>query len=351
VGSGDNELATVTVVSPCNAWAVGYYRDDAGDTFTLVLRWNGTAWKHQRSPSPEGVDYLAGVVATSATNAWAVGGSLGDTLVLHWNGTAWKQQPSPSPGSWEDLLHGVDATSATNAWAVGSTSSITGGYQRTLVLRWNGRAWAHQLSPSVGTGDTGLLGVAATSPTNAWAVGYSYDDGVSNNRSLVLRWNGTAWKHQASPNVGTNDNVLSEVAATSPTNAWAVGYYVDGAGHFRTLVLHWNGTGWTRKPSPNVGTNSNSLYAVSAISATDAWAVGYYYDDEGIYRSLVLHWNGTAWKRQPSPTAGADDVLQGVAATSSTDAWAVGYYSDGEHARTLAVRWNGTAWERPADPA
>jgi hypothetical protein len=34
---------------------------------------------------------LAGVAATSATNAWAVGGTASDhTLILRWNGKAWK---------------------------------------------------------------------------------------------------------------------------------------------------------------------------------------------------------------------------------------------------------------------
>jgi hypothetical protein len=34
---------------------------------------------------------FSGVAATSATNAWAVGGTAnGHTLILHWNGTTWK---------------------------------------------------------------------------------------------------------------------------------------------------------------------------------------------------------------------------------------------------------------------
>jgi len=36
------------------------------------------------------------VAATSAANAWAVGG-LDRPLILHWNGTAWKRAPLPSP--------------------------------------------------------------------------------------------------------------------------------------------------------------------------------------------------------------------------------------------------------------
>jgi hypothetical protein len=42
---------------------------------------------------------LSAVDATSATDAWAVGGyssgSASGTLILHWDGTAWTQVPSP----------------------------------------------------------------------------------------------------------------------------------------------------------------------------------------------------------------------------------------------------------------
>jgi hypothetical protein len=42
---------------------------------------------------------LSGVAATSAASAWAVGGTssgaTGGSLILHWNGTAWKRVPSP----------------------------------------------------------------------------------------------------------------------------------------------------------------------------------------------------------------------------------------------------------------
>ena len=35
--------------------------------------------------------------------------------------------------------YGVAATSAGNAWAVGYTSATTG--MKTLIMRWNGTAW------------------------------------------------------------------------------------------------------------------------------------------------------------------------------------------------------------------
>jgi hypothetical protein len=85
---------------------------------------------------------------------------------------------------------GVTATSIRSTWAVGITGrqAVTSGaaladgavsdepavaasaVAETLILRWNGNAWKRVPSSSPATG-SGLLGVVATSARNAWAVG------------------------------------------------------------------------------------------------------------------------------------------------------------------------------------
>ena len=49
------------------------------------------------------------------------------TLILHWNGTAWKVVKSPNAvtDSFNDLFD-VDATSANNVWAVGERDGNPG---------------------------------------------------------------------------------------------------------------------------------------------------------------------------------------------------------------------------------
>jgi hypothetical protein len=88
-------------------------------------------------------DSLAGVSALSSSDAWAVGALGTKTLVLHWNGTAWAQVPSPSPrgvgiGPVTNLA-GVSALSPADAWAVGC--ACTSDTDTTLVLHWNGTTW------------------------------------------------------------------------------------------------------------------------------------------------------------------------------------------------------------------
>jgi len=245
-GTSFDKLDGVRIVSPASAWAVGTYSSGGPRFRSLILHWNGTAWKQVNSPNPCLGNQLAAVAATSGSNAWAVGLAsnaalavgLGTrmqlaasadprTFILHWNGRTWSQAASPSPGAF-DFLEAVGATSATNAWAVGSTGPR--GTEQTLILHWNGRTWRQVASPNLdGSGKTDLHGVTATSATNAWAVG-SGQDGPA----FILRWDGHRW--QPGPALVLNTN-LNGVAASSAGNAWAVGDVLDGT-VTRPLALH-----------------------------------------------------------------------------------------------------------------
>jgi hypothetical protein len=287
-GSSRNFLTGVAVLSPCNAWAVGDYN---GTTFeqTLIEHWNGSAWKQVPSPNPGGGSFLTSVAATSASNAWAVGdygnGTGSQTLIEHWNGSTWKQVPSPNPGS-DSFLTGVAATSASNAWAVGRYNNGDPSADQTLIEHWNGTAWTQVPSPNPALGGNLLTGVAATSASNAWAVGYGII--AMSRQTLIAHWNGTAWKQVPSPNPGgpDNDNDLNGVVAISASNAWAVGSYTSPLG-LSTLTAHWNGTAWAQVPSPNPGID-NFLAGVAASSATNIWAVGRYVHGT-VFRTLALH--------------------------------------------------------------
>src|SRR5215472_4866394 len=148
---------------------------------------------------------------------------------------------------------------------------------------------------------------------------------------------------------------LFGVSAVSKTDAWAVGEYLKAAGLQLPFILHWNGTAWKTVPSPTPsGATFTFLTAVTAVSATDAWAAGYYQNNGAPPVPLILHWNGTAWKKVPSPNpSGADGTqLTAVTAASPTDAWAAGYYSNGPSGppAPLILHWNGTAWKQVTSP-
>ena len=162
-----SELSGVACGSPTACFAVG---DSA-----FVQLWNGTKWSLAPFGSPTSQSQLNQVACTSATNCFAVGGFesnvQSDTLIERWNGSSWSKVPSPTPsGSFDALLIGVSCSGPTFCVAVGSYGAANG--LRTLIERWNGRAWTMTSSPTPqGAEIAQLTGVACPSATNCNAVG------------------------------------------------------------------------------------------------------------------------------------------------------------------------------------
>jgi hypothetical protein len=318
---------------------------------STCVSWTGVA-----PISPPGGDFTA-VAMQSRCDVWAVGtypNGVFKTLVEHWNGTGWQFEISGNPGGFnqDSVLTGVAAVLGASPWAAGYYSNGTG-YQ-TLIETPKGGVWTQvPTQDPAGPGHLNFLyAVAATSASNAWAVGL-YGTGFNPDLTLIERWNGTTWTQVPSPDPSAGSNALRGVTATSASNAWAVGYDRDGQGAFQTLILRWNGIAWTRAPSPNPAgpANDNTLRAVAAASASSAWAVGTQ-TIGGIPQPLIEHWNGTAWRtvQASTPDPSMPAALAGVTVISARNAWAVGQYGSGPF-HTLVVHWNGKAWHQVPSPS
>ena len=295
---------------------------------------------------------LARVDVASPSDAWGVG-----TVIARRNGTVWNVAPSPNLGTFN--LVDVVATSPSDAWAVGSYDASPSQVS-SVIAHWDGALWTPVTHPNLaGPRNSVFTGVAATSPSDAWAVGW-YDNGTVD-RTLIEHWNGTVWSSVPSPNLGgaSSDNRLNGVAAISPTNAWAVGSYTNPTTQrfYATAIAHWDGSVWTPVTHPNqAGTDDNELMAVAATSASNVWAVGQYFVSAvNAYHILIEHWDGTAWHwvtvQNPFGPI-RSNYLDDVAATPS-DAWAVGWTDNGTggiRGRTLALHWTGCPTSLSAAP-
>jgi hypothetical protein len=221
--------------------------------------------------------------------------------------------------------------------------------------------------------ENGFRRVAAQSTTNAWAVG--------SQTNLIEHWDGVQWS-VSQPNTdqfkGTG-KVLTAVAAASSSAAWAVGYHTTGsfaAPVYSQLIERWNGTSWSFDHAPRSPDQHTWLNDVNAVATNDVWAVGVHTVKPAqgrlrVARTLIEHWNGTAWTVIPSPNIGpatdrrtrsgwewaSDNRLQSIAVVSADDIWAVGgyafplhrhnkpYYSENYRVMPLAEHWNGTHWK------
>ncbi len=154
----------------------------------------------------------------------------------------------------------------------------------------------------------------------------------------------------ASPN-GTGHNDIFATSAVSTNDVWAVGVQTIG-GNDRTLAEHWNGTTWTIVATPNPTTTYwDDLNGVVAIATNDVWAVGdYQINATGYVSTFAAHWNGSTWALVTATQNPMNyNWLFAVDAVSSTDVWAVGTsWSAGYF--TLVEHWDGSTWARVTSP-
>jgi hypothetical protein len=337
-------------VSAKDVWAVG--GTTAGTT--LIEHSNGHGWKIVASPNPSGATFslLYAVAAVSAKDIWAAGyyqTSSGDqqTLIEQWNGTKWSQVPSPNPTAHPDnSLYAVYAVSASNVWAAG-TSQTPDQSGSTLIEHWNGTSWKRVASPSPKANyEDQIEGLDAVSANDVWAVGYHEPDATTLLTPITEQWNGHQWKIVKSPIItGGLGGALLHVSAISASDVWAIGFTFSNEPV--TIAEHWNGHAWKIVRTPN---GTNALYGMYAVSPNDVWAVGGKYSaSTSSYVTVIEQWNGNSWKVVASPNPGgksSPDILLGVSGTSATNIWAVGVKDyQGSAQSALIEHWDGHQWE------
>jgi hypothetical protein len=329
-----NFLNGVGGSSPSDVWAVGHWVDDVNRSSTLIEHWDGATWQKVPSPNlgspPNG--QLESVVALSPSNAWAVGWYSENAgtgpprqLILHWDGAQWASVAGPLAGESSYLL-GVAATGPADMWAVGVYNDSAGVH--TLVEHWNGVGWTVVPSPDR---SGALLGVAALAPNDAWAVGQysSGPPGQPNSRTLSIHWDGAQWSVVPTPNVVVNGSEVSTrldaVTAVGPSLVWAVGTHVPGL-YAQPVIQRWDGSSWgivAHGATPQ----SAHLMGIGAGGPHDAWAVGHgLAEGTSQNRPLVQRWDGSAWETVSSGGIGLGrSFLMDVAALAGGHYWAVGY--------------------------
>jgi IPT/TIG domain-containing protein len=310
------------------------------------------------------------LAAAGPNDIWAVGGqgmgngAYDQNLTEHWSGSSWGVVASPNSLTGDNDLWGVSIVpgsiaSANNTFAVGDY--FPSGVGQTRAMKWDGTNWITLSTPNVGSGDNELLGVVALSTTNVWAVGSSRADNNSGTprNTLIEQYNGATWSVVSSPDMPPiSSDRLMAVAATAANDVWAVGRtvtVVNGSTH--PLIEHYNGTSWSIVPAPSPLGGDAGLYGVSALTATSAWAVGYWTDTHGFSHNLVEKWDGTNWSVVVVPTLGSgtyDNLLFSVAAVSDANVWVAGaVYSPtqtGSPSNTLVEHWDGTQWKVVPSP-
>ena len=275
------------------------------------------------TPNPGTSSTIGGLVAFPTNDVWAVGsassssysGCHGRTLTARFTGSAFAEVfETPAATPMCATVNGASGSSGSDIWAVGSANS-----QRDPHLRhYNGSTWTVSAGatlppPPAGARSlhtTGLNAVADLSPTNVWAVGRAvFAD--STRHTLIEHLGPGGWSLANGPT--TTGSVLNGISALAAGDIWSVGSQTSASGS-STLAAHFNGTSWTTSTTPNNNAN-NALNGVAAVAGNDVWAVGdsikSAIDGVSTSKTLIEHFNGSGW------TDGADRPMTAPATTCS----------------------------------
>ncbi len=268
------------------------------------------------------------------------------------SGTGWHIIKSPNPGKTDNGLNAVAIAASDDIWTVGHFSNSPPVYDNgsttitsssTLTEHWNGSKWNVVPAQNPGKALNDFSAVAALSTNDAWAVGSFSNSSNSEQQPLIEHWNGMQWSIVPGATKPGESASLVGISAISASNIWAVGSSYKS----QALIEHWNGIRWNIVPTPDTGsTEGAELDALTVISANDIWAVGTI-PNSTVWQTLIEHWNGSQWSIVQSP--GSDrSALVAVAAVSGNDIWAVGSNTTGNMndslQQTLIEHWNGSQW-------
>jgi hypothetical protein len=147
---------------------------------------------------------------------------------------------------------------------------------------------------------------------------------------------------------------LTAISAISASNVWAVG---QDSG--TPLLDHYNGSSWSQSTLPSGPCSlfeaDCNLTGVSGTSASDVIAIG----DGTIPTSsgweletLAYEYNGSAWSALTVPASIPYSAFEHVQEFSATNAWVVGTAPNAADTATdvAAVNWNGSTWTEDTIP-
>jgi hypothetical protein len=272
-------------------------------------------WTRVAAP-PSGLDYLLDdVSAVGPDLAYAVGFTEvgGGLFLLRWDGSAWRHEANP-PATNSPTLRAVDAR---GDGVLVAGHDLVSGVMRPLLLAQRGGVWTKAVGVAPDGDSARLSDVTFASDVGlGWAVGRE-GSGLTE-RPVAHRWNGTALERFVLPVVGPY--AKAEGVSGGPTgDVWAVGTEGGLAGAAsRGVSWRWDGVGWKEIPVPSVGAHQVELTDVVAV-ADRVWAVG-----RADGRPLTLSWADGVWTEVKMPVVAAGTRLNAAADDGRGGLWVAG---------------------------
>lgn len=270
----------------------------------------------------------------------------------------WTSHPAPNPGSVSNLLIDVAAVAADEAVAVGHWADPVLA-RRPMVIHWNGSTWSDVPLPATShLGNTpNVEGVGRTPAGDIWVVGHIRTGYPTDQLPLLMRWRDGEWESAATPTLrpqtvypfAARGGFAYDAVGLGTNDVWVVGSavgYGDASATSIGMALHFDGSAWEDVPVPLIANRHHELRSVSASASNNVWAVGDSRNISAPFKAFIVRFDGTSWSRIPSPGDGpGDSDAQAVLALAPDDVWVSGSFNNGaDH----LIHWNGSSWEYPA---
>jgi hypothetical protein len=279
------------------------------------------------------------IAASSATNAWLAAGT---TKLLHWTGKDWQSVAVPAviKNKYATVpFFALTPGQPSSAWAFGFQQNLATATNRGYAVHWTGKGWANSTLFAAGTD---LQTAVAPAKNDVWAFGGSY----------ALRYNGKKWSTAPSPGI-----LGWSASALSASDIWLLGLPPGTVkGNFRIAIRHWNGKKWTAVKLPAIPMpTDDSAYPeqITAISDRNVWVAGTVSNPgSGLVGpdALLLHFNGSAWTRVTVPYPVGDPLT--IASDGTGGIWLSGLlYGGTEPQEPYFFHDAGGQWTSVAVPA
>jgi len=273
------------------AWIVG-----GSNSGPLVLRWKSTYWKHL-AQGATGHRGFVGAVSTGARQFLAAGYKRDtwtefDPYVGRMNNGSLFGRKAPNPTSNRAGLADIVKLPGGKMWVVGTR--LHRGRLLALASRWTGSRWVHS-HPASGSG-AGLLAIERAPNGRVWTVGWKE---VSSGRPkpLIGKLVNGKWKTTRGPGLGSGTAILTDISFRTSKAGYAVGYQVKPVSdHHRTILFRWDGSAWSRVALPWADDFSALPRSISAGPDGELWIGGAQLaTDTRETRGFVAHLAGGTW--------------------------------------------------------
>jgi hypothetical protein len=234
------EFTAVVATGKTTGWA---FDGNGFDNAPIAYQLSGGTWKKASFPGKKDEQVIT-AAATSPSDVWAF--TQGDdtpSRVLHYNGHAWSVVKT-----FTDAIAGASVLAANDVWVFGMPA-----YPDEPALgawHYNGSTWT-RLSKTI-------QGGSALSASSVWGfqgVDVEYWNGV--------RWAATSVKSLLPPTSKDmiNDPQVTGILAVSAKNVYAIGNGTEEDEGGPLVVLHYNGSKWTRLAEGNFGFDAGSGFS------------------------------------------------------------------------------------------